>query len=173
MSTHIVRLNIFAALVLGGVSPLVHGQVAGCDPTTGTLALCFQQSYDASKGVPPPLAADLQAKGEQSAKKEVAKAQTGADSGGAATASTLTDLVPLFDALGLLGNSGGQADGTLALNLNFLLPVQDADRNTQLSLLVNTSPQPLDQLVQAFPESQRAARKDSVSTCSLLGRVPA
>jgi hypothetical protein len=161
MRTHVVGLNIFAALVLGGVSPIVHGE-DGCDPMTGTLAACYQQSYDAANGPPPQAAAAFQAADEQSATKEVAKAQTGADSSGAVTASTLTDLQPLFDALGMLGNSGSQADGTLALNLNFLLPVQDADRNTQLSLVVNTAPEPFDQLVQAFPEAERAARKDSL-----------
>lgn len=162
MKTPVVRSSIVAAVVLGSISSIVRGQEDGCDPTTGTLARCFQQSYDAAKGVAPAPAADIQAKDEQVAKQEVAKAQTGADSGGVATASTLTDLVPLFDALGMLGNAEGEADGTLALNLNFLIPVQDADRNTQLSLLVNTSPEPFDQLIEAFPEDARAARKDSL-----------
>ena len=162
MRTHVARRNLFATLVFGVVSPLVHGQVDACDPITGTLATCFQQSYDAAKGAPPPPAETLQKQDEEPAKKELAKAQTGAESGGSVTASTLTDLVPLFDALGMLGSSGGQGDGTLALNLNFLLPVQDADKNTQLSLIVNTAPEPLEQLVQAFPEAERAARKDSL-----------
>jgi hypothetical protein len=162
MRTHVARQNLLAAVVLGSVSPIVHGQVDACDPMKGTLAGCFQQSYDAAKGNAPPPAETLQEQDEQSAKKELAKAQTGADSAGATTASTLTDLVPLFDALGMLGNSGDQADGTLALNLNFLLPVQDADKNTQLSLIVNTAPEPFDQLVQAFPESARAARKETL-----------
>lgn len=162
MRTAFARTNILAALVLGCISPIVHGQVDACDPITGTLAGCFQQSYDAAKGVSAPPAQDFQKNDEEAAKEEVAKAQTGADSGGVATASTLTDLVPLFDALGLLGNSASQADGMLAMNLNFLIPVQDADRNTQLSLLVNTSPEPLDQLVQAFPEAEREARKSSL-----------
>jgi hypothetical protein len=116
--------------------------------------------YDAEKGALP-AAADVQAAATQTAKQDAAKAQTGADSGGTATASTLTDLVPLFDALGLLGNNG-ENDGTLVLNLNFLVPVQPADRNTQLSLVVNTSPEPLTQLVDAFPDTVRAARKDTL-----------
>jgi hypothetical protein len=162
MRTHAVRTQILATLILASVSPIVLGQVDACDPIKGTLASCFQQSYDAAKGAPPPAAQDPQSTDEQSAKTEVAKAQTGADSGGASTASTLTDLVPLFDALGMLGNSASQAGGTLALNLNFLLPVQDADKNTQLSLIVNTSPEPLDQLIQTFPETVRSARKEAL-----------
>jgi hypothetical protein len=162
MNTSAARASILAILFFGGVAPVVHGQSDACDPNTGTLDACFQQSYDAGKGPPLPAAEEVQTKDEETAKPEVAKAQTGADSAGAVTASTLTDLVPLFDALGMLGNSGDQADGTLALNLNFLLPVQDVDKNTQLSLVVNTAPEPLDQLIQAFPEAEREARKDSL-----------
>jgi hypothetical protein len=94
--------------------------------------------------------------------KKLDDAQTGANSGGAATAASLTDLAPLFDALGLL-STGSSDSGTLTFNLNWLLPVQDVDNNnTQLQLLVNTQPAPLDQLIQAFPEDVRAVRKDSL-----------
>jgi len=119
---------------------------------------CWQNFFNSAKGTE----ANKFATAETSkAKTEATKAQTGADSGGAATASTLTDLLPLFDALGLIGNSD-QGDGTLALNLNFLLPVQEADKNMQLQLVVNTSPEPLTALVDAFPEAVRAARKDTL-----------
>jgi hypothetical protein len=89
-------------------------------------------------------------------------ALAGANSGGAVTAATLNDLAPIFDALGLL-SSGDSDEGTLAFNLNALIPVQNVDNNnTQLKLVVNTQPQPLDQLVQAFPETVRATRKDTL-----------
>ena len=94
-------------------------------------------------------------------KEALAEAQTGATSSGAAT-STVTDLVPLFDALGLISDSDSEK-GKLTLNLNFLLPVQDdVGHNAQLKLNVNTSPKPFDALVQAFPETVRAARKDTL-----------
>jgi hypothetical protein len=94
-------------------------------------------------------------------KEALAEAQTGASSSGAAT-STVTDLVPLFDALGLISDSDSEK-GKLTLNLNFLLPVQDdVGHNAQLKLIVNTSPKPFDTLVQAFPETVRAARKDTL-----------
>jgi hypothetical protein len=103
---------------------------------------------------------------EQAAKeaveKELAKAQTGADTGGTATAATLTDLAPFFDALGLL-STGDSADGTLALDLNMLIPVQQVENNNaQLKLILNTQPEPLDQLVQAFGETVRQERKDAL-----------
>ena len=98
----------------------------------------------------------------QGTQEEVlAEAQTGASAGGAAT-STVADLVPLFDALGLISDSDSEK-GKLTLNLNFLLPVQDdVGHNTQLKLIVNTSPKPFDTLVQAFPETVRAARTDTL-----------
>jgi hypothetical protein len=50
------------------------------------------------------------------------------------------------------------------VDLNFLLPVQEGlkDNNTQLRAIINTEPEPLDQLVQAFDETVRAARKDTL-----------
>lgn len=98
---------------------------------------------------------------ERDQKRELALSQTGADTAGAATASTVTDLAPLFDALGLLGDSDS-SNGTLTLNLNFLLPVQQADHNAQLKLLVNTQPEPLTQLVDSFADIVRTARKDAL-----------
>lgn len=145
-----MRIAIAALLAAGAAT--THAQEA-CRPND-SFDTCWQHFYDTSKNT----TATLSAADTAAARAEAARAQTGADSGGAATASTLTDLIPLFDVLGLIGSSD-QSDGTLAFNLNFLLPVQDADKNMQLKLLVNTSPEPLTQLVDAFPESVRAARK--------------
>ena len=56
MRIHAARVSILAALAAGGVSPIAHGQVDACDPVTGVLDPCLQQSYDAAKGDPPPAA---------------------------------------------------------------------------------------------------------------------
>jgi hypothetical protein len=99
---------------------------------------------------------------KEDTKKALAEAKPSADTGGASTATTLTDFAPLFDALGLL-SSGDSTGDQLAFNLNFLVPIQKTDSpNTQFQLLVNTQPEPLDQLVQSFDESVREARKDSL-----------
>ena len=95
-------------------------------------------------------------------KKVLASALTGVDSGGTATAATMSDLAQLFNALGLL-SSGDSEGGKLALDLNFLIPVQDVEKNNaQLKAVINTESKPLDPLVQAFGETVREARKDSL-----------
>jgi hypothetical protein len=155
---HHARLTLVALLVFG--TSFAHA-AESCDKEKDSIDTCYQHEYEAARGAAR-LAAETQENADiEKGKKEAAKAQTGAQSGGVATASTLTDLIPLFDAAGLLSSSN-ENEGTLALNLNFLLPVQKADKNTQLSLILNTSPEPLDQLVSAFAEGVRDARKDSL-----------
>jgi hypothetical protein len=99
---------------------------------------------------------------KQDVKQELAAALTGAALGGDATAATKNDLAQLLNALGLL--SSGDAQGSkIAVDFNFLLPVQDVENNNaQLRGIINTEPEPLDQLVQAFGETVREARKDSL-----------
>jgi hypothetical protein len=150
--------TLAAASLLSCFASTAFAQETCKDNDTESFETCWQSLYDSSKG---PEANKFAVAETSNAKAEATKAQTGADSGGASTASTLTDLLPLFDALGLIGNSD-QGDGTLALNLNFLLPMQEADKNMQLQLVVNTSPAPLTELVEAFPEAVRAARKDTL-----------
>jgi hypothetical protein len=95
--------------------------------------------------------------------EELRTAETGADSGSPATAATMNDLAQLLNALGLL-SSGDSAEGSkIVVDLGFLLPVQDVENNnSQLKATLNTEPEPLDQLVQAFGEDVREARKDSL-----------
>jgi len=148
--------TLVAASLLSGFASTALAQQT-CEETD-SVDTCWQNFYASAKRSEPSKFATTET---SKAKTEATKAQTGADSGGAATASTLTDLLPLFDALGLIGNSD-QSDGTLALNLNFLLPLQEADKNMRLQVVVNTSPEPLTALVDAFPEAVRAARKDTL-----------
>lgn len=148
-------IQTIAATLLLCCASIALGQEACRDDDS--FNKCWQRHYDAAKGT----AARIAAADATAARTEATKAQTGADSGGAATASTLTDLIPLFDALGLIGTSE-ESEGTLALNLNFLLPMQEADKNMQFQLIVNTSPEPLTQLVDAFPETVRAARQSEL-----------
>jgi hypothetical protein len=146
---------------------------AQCIPETESLFGCFdrivRETELAAAGGQPPAEAEAQAavnaataEAREKTDAELADANPGADTGGSATANTLTDFAPLFDALGLL-SSGDSTGNQLAFNLNFLVPVQQVDNpNTQLQLLVNTQPEPLDQLVQSFDETVREARKDSL-----------
>ena len=62
MRTHVAPLCLWTAFVLAGVSRIAHGQQDACDPITGTLKRCFQQSYDAAKDAPVTQAAEMQAK---------------------------------------------------------------------------------------------------------------
>ena len=74
----------------------------------------------------------------------------------------MNDLAQLLNALGLL-SSGDAESSKIAVDFNFLLPVQDVENNNaQLRGIINTEPEPLDQLVQAFGETVREARKDSL-----------
>ena len=98
----------------------------------------------------------------QDVNQVLAAALTGAASGGDATAATMNDLAQLLNALGLL-SSGDAQSSKIAVDFNFLLPVQDVENNNaQLKGVINTEPEPLDQLVQAFGETVREARKDSL-----------
>lgn len=95
-------------------------------------------------------------------KQELAIAQTGADSGGSTTASSVSDLAQFLNILGLV-SSGDTEDSKLSVDLNFLLPMQDVENNNaQLKAVINPEAEPLDELVQAFGETVREARKDSL-----------
>jgi hypothetical protein len=87
--------------------------------------------------------------------------QPGAQGGsnGVAT-STITDLIPWFDLLGVVSDSDA-SDGTLVLDYNFRLPVGNAStgNNSQLKWVFNVKPEPNDALVASFDESVRAERK--------------
>jgi len=144
-----------------------------CDEVNESLLACFQRISGESgpqvanvraedAAADPVLATNAVAAAKTATDEELADAKPSADTGGGSTAVTLTDLTPIFDALGLLSSDDSTSD-QLVLNLNFLLPVQDVEnKNTQLQLVVNTQPVPLDQLVQAFDESIRDARKDAL-----------
>lgn len=163
---NVVRLCIALLLGLCGTA-LCHAQES-CRGDE-SLNRCFARISGEIDAATPDVATAIATEklsAEQAAKRaveqELAKAQTGADTGGTATAATLTDLAPLFDALGLL-STGNSADGTLALDLNMLIPVQQVENNNaQLKLILNTQPEPLDQLVQAFGETVRQERKDAL-----------
>lgn len=91
----------------------------------------------------------------------VKKDQPGATSSGSQARSTVTDLLPWFDMLGLLSDSDA-SDGTLAADLNFLLPWNDGDKtgnNSQLKWQLDVSPELSEDIVAAIPEDVRGDRK--------------
>jgi hypothetical protein len=136
----------------------VHAQEEVCDTTQSPLA-CTDAFLLKAEGQVPAMVEQKKAAAQTETNAALAEAQTGTNSGGSATAATFNDLSPLFEALGLL-SEGDQDGGKLALNLNFLLPVQDVEnRNSQLKLLINTQPTPFETLVESFDESIREARR--------------
>jgi len=151
-------VSLFAAHGVFGQS------AAGPEPCkdTETLESCFDriQRLAAPEAVGEAVRT-VDALQQQAVKQELATAQTGVDSVGTATASTVTDLAQLLNAIGLLSSS--DEGSKLAVDLNFLLPIQDVENNNaQLKAVINAESTPLDQLVQAFPETIREARKDSL-----------
>jgi hypothetical protein len=156
------RILIGLVLVAGAAATALAQEPAPCADDE-SLQGCFSRiQREAAPAAP---GADVEAVEEaqkQDVKQELAEALTGAALGGDATAATKNDLAQLLNALGLL--SSGDAQGSkIAVDLNFLLPVQDVENNNaQLKGIINTEPEPLDQLVQAFGETVREARKDSL-----------
>ena len=92
---------------------------------------------------------------------EEAKAdQAGTASGGGQARSTVTDMIPWLNMLGLLSDSDA-SDGTIAADLNFLLPLQRSEitkHNSQLKWVINVSPEPFEPLIAAIPEGVREER---------------
>jgi hypothetical protein len=130
-----------------------------------SLKDCFDRiQRELTPAAPPATEVDALTKRQKdTVNEELSRAETGADSGSPATAATMNDLAQLLNALGLL-SSGDSAEGSkLSVDLGFLLPVQDVENNnSQLKAVINTEPEPLDQLVQAFAEEVREARKDAL-----------
>lgn len=87
------------------------------------------------------------------------KDQPGTASAGAQTASAFTDLIPWANMLGLLSDSD-ESDGTIALDLNFLLGLKrtDVQHDSQLKWEFDVSPTLFDPLAQAIPEDVRDER---------------
>jgi len=157
--------SICSALILWLCAvPIAYAQQAASDPEPcrddESAENCFSRVTSAS---PPDLTPEIMEKVQkENVDRELEVAQTGADTEGTATASTLSDLAQFLNALGLL-STGDAAGSKIALDLNFLLPVQDVStHNAQLQAIVETEPEPLDQLVQSFGETVREARKDSL-----------
>lgn len=96
--------------------------------------------------------------------KVIAESQPGADSGGNQTRSTVTDLIPWLNMLGVLSDSDA-SDGTIAVDLNFLLPFSgpDVDHNAQLKWIIDIDPEPFVPLIEAFPQAVRTERKSEFS----------
>lgn len=93
--------------------------------------------------------------------------QAGAASAGPQARSTVTDLIPWLNMLGVLSDSDA-SDGTIAVDLNFLLPVRkketaNTDRDSQLKWAIDVEPAPFEALIAAVPESVRAQRKKELS----------
>lgn len=93
--------------------------------------------------------------------KAVESDQPGVVSSGSQARSTVTDLLPWFDMLGLLSDSDA-SDGTIAADLNFLMPWHDEKKtknNSQLKWQLDVSPEPSEDLIAAIPEDVRDERK--------------
>jgi hypothetical protein len=85
--------------------------------------------------------------------------QPGTASGGPAK-STFTDLIPWLNMLGVLSDSD-ESDGTIAVDLNFLLRRkrhEEVKHDSQLNWEIDVSPTPFEALVNAIPEDVRDER---------------
>lgn len=157
--------SICRALILALCAvPAAYSQQAASDPEPcrddERAEDCFLRVESAT--APLPTRDSIAKLQEESVRHELEIAQTGVDTEGTATASTMKDLAQFLNAVGLL-STGDAAGSKVALDLNFLLPVQDvSSHNAQLQAIIETEPEPLDQLVQSFGETVREARKDSL-----------
>lgn len=91
---------------------------------------------------------------------EEKKDQAGTTSSGAAAKSSLTDLIPWLNMLGVLSDSD-ESDGTIAVDLNFLVQRRSKEKmkhDSQLKWELDVSPKPFDPLVEAIPEGVRTER---------------
>jgi len=100
---------------------------------------------------------------DESATEAVKEDQAGTSTGTGTAGSTFTDLLPWFNALGLLSDSDA-SDGTVAFDLNFLLlqSKKKATHNSQLKWVVDVSPEPFEPLIAALPEDVKDERTKSL-----------
>lgn len=91
-------------------------------------------------------------------KRDLESQPTGTDTGGANLSSNTKDLLPLLALTGLVGEgSVAGGEGTLALDLNFLLPALGPkdSKNVQLQAVVNSEPEVSEAVRNALPEGDR------------------
>jgi hypothetical protein len=147
-------LEYSALLILGMVtSSAVMGQDAPACKDDETLTACWDRliapSTDVASG----------AVASEAANKD----QPGSTSANGQTSSTVTDLIPWLNALGVLSDSDA-SDGAIAVDLNFLLPGsgERADRNAQLAWAIDVAPKLSDALKAALPEETRDERAQAL-----------
>jgi hypothetical protein len=157
-----MRIQSFLAILLLSVTgPAANSQQVDCQGK-GSVKEClndFAFDRNAALALGQKIKATEVKKGAEEEAQE--KNQAGASAAGSQARSTFTDLLPWFDALGMLSDADA-SDGTVALDLNFLLPVQkkeDVNRNSQLRWQFDIKPEPFEPLIEALPESVREARK--------------
>jgi hypothetical protein len=100
------------------------------------------------------------------------KRETGVDTQGVRTAASTKNFLPILSAAGLVGDdeaSGSQ--GTLNIDLNFLLPTGGSDKNTQLKAVINTRPSLFEPLTGVVTEDRAAALEDTLGDLSDYGFV--
>lgn len=87
---------------------------------------------------------------------ELASKPTGVQTGGENLASNTTNFIPLLSLTGLLGDvQEGDAEGTYAFDLNFLVPGLSRDKNAKLQAIVNSQPKVSDAVKSQLPEDRR------------------
>ena len=136
------------AAALGGRPLRAQGRCTVDD----TIATCFGRYLDAEA---PKATAIASAEGTQD--QELMSEPMAPDTGGANLMTNKKNLLPLLAMSGLLGNGDTTADGTLVLDLNFLIPglARPGAKNAQLEAVINTEPKISDALREALPADDR------------------
>jgi len=153
-------------LILGGLffANPAWSQGEGCNPDE-TIVDCvdrvvFRAIPELRKSTPAAGKSSTAAANTEAAVKN----QAGAAASTGQANSTFTDLLPWFNMLGLLSDDDA-SDGTIALDLNFLLLRNRKDlvsHDSQLQWAFNLKPQPFEPLIAALPEDVQADRKKAL-----------
>lgn len=152
-------MKILAGLLFGLLAATAASAQETCR-NEETLAQCWTRVATAASGLTNEDAKeDAREEIEANAKKAD---QPGVNATGAQVQSTVTDLLPWLNMLGLLSDADA-SDGSIVADLNFLLPgTGTADKNTQLKWQLNVNPEPYEPLIAAFPEAVREERKSAL-----------
>src|SRR6185503_10922003 len=97
-------------------------------------------------------------------KNDLEALPTGQDTGGTTLQSTTKDLLPLAAISGLLGKGdGGDDQGDIIANLNFLLPGGLGGKNSQLQAVAKSEPLLSEAVRKALPEASRTDLADQLA----------
>jgi hypothetical protein len=100
------------------------------------------------------------------------KRETGVDTQSARTAASTKNFLPILSAAGLIGDEDANgSQGTLNIDLNFLLPSGGNDKNTQLKAVINPRPSLFEPLTGLVTEDRAVALEATLGDLDDYGLV--